>query len=88
MSSSRHVVDAAHTAADGQRDEHLVGGPRHRVEQDLAGVGGRGDVEEDDLVGALAVVGRRQLGRVAGVAQVLEPNALDHAAVRRRRGTG
>ena len=41
----------------------------------------RGDVEEDDLVGALVLVAHGQLDRVAGVAQVHELDALDHAAL-------
>ncbi len=40
----------------------------------------RGDVEEAELVGALAVVARRDLDRIAGVAQVDEADALDDAA--------
>ena len=40
----------------------------------------RGDVEEDQLVGALGVVAGGQLDRVAGVAQVDEVHALDDAA--------
>ena len=40
----------------------------------------RGDVEEDELVGALGVVARGQLDGVAGVAQVDEVRALDDAA--------
>jgi hypothetical protein len=43
-------------------------------------VGGR-DVEDDDLVGTLPLVGQRPLGRVAGVAQALEADALHDAAV-------
>ena len=39
-----------------------------------------GDVEEDQLVGALGVVALGQLDRVAGVAQVDEVGALDDAA--------
>ena len=39
----------------------------------------RGDVEEDELVGALGVVARGELDRVAGVAQVDEVRALDDA---------
>ncbi len=38
-----------------------------------------GDVEEHELVGALAVVVRGQLDRVAGVADVDEFDALDDA---------
>ena len=41
---------------------------------------GGGDVEEDELVGALAVVVGGQLDRVAGVADVDEFDALDDAA--------
>ena len=33
-----HVVDAAHSTADGQRDEDLVRRPFHGVEQDLSRV--------------------------------------------------
>ena len=40
---------------------------------------GGGDVEEDQLVAALAVVVGRELHRVAGVAELLEPRALHHA---------
>ena len=40
----------------------------------------RGDVEEDELVGAVRVVARGQLDRVAGVADVDEVRALDDAA--------
>ena len=47
----------------------------------LAPLVGGGDVEEDDLVGALVLVARRQLDRVAGVADVHELDALDHAAL-------
>ena len=46
----------------------------------MAGVGAGGDVEEDDLVGALGVVAGGQLDRVAGVDQVDEVDALDHPA--------
>ena len=39
-----------------------------------------GDVEEDQLVGALGVVAGGQLHRVPGVDEVDEPDALDHPA--------
>jgi hypothetical protein len=38
-----------------------------------------GDVEEGDLVGALLVVAARDFHRVAGVADIDEAHALDHA---------
>ena len=40
------------------------------------------DVEEDELVGAELGVTRRELNRVADVAQLLEANALDDTAGR------
>ena len=40
----------------------------------------RGDVQEHDLVGALAVVPGGQLDRIAGVDQIDEVDALDHPA--------
>ncbi len=40
-----------------------------------------GDVEEDELVGALAVVDGCELDRVAGVHEVHEVDALDHATL-------
>ena len=39
-----------------------------------------GDVEEDELVGALAVVAGGELHRIARVAQAHEVDALDHPA--------
>ena len=51
------------------------------VQDQVAAVAGGGDVEEGDLVGALAVVAARDLDRVAGVAQLGEIDALDDAAV-------
>ena len=40
-----------------------------------------GNVQEDDLVRSLAVVGTRQLHRIARVAQAHKVDALDHTAV-------
>ena len=73
-----HVLDPAHPAPDGERDEHAL---RHRldhVQQDVALIRARGDVEEAQLVGALLVVARRDLDRVARVAQPDEVDALHH----------
>ena len=76
-----HVVDGADAAADGERDEDLVGGPLDDVDHRAPAVGGGGDVEEDELVGALGVVEGGQLDRIAGVAQIDELDALDDPAV-------
>ena len=66
--------------ADGERDEHLLGGARDDLHRGGPALVGGGDVEEGQLVGALGVVRLGQLDRVAGVAQVLEVDALDHPA--------
>jgi hypothetical protein len=73
----RASSDRAHPTADGERDRDLVGHALDDVEHDVALVRRRGDVEEDELVGTLAVVDARELDRVAGVAQVDEVDALD-----------
>jgi hypothetical protein len=72
---------AADAAADGQRGEDLVGDAVDDIEEGLAALDGGGDVEQADLVGALAVVGAGGLDGVAGVAQAGEVDALDDAAV-------
>ena len=64
---SVHIGRRTHAAADGQRDEHLLGRAPHDVEGRLAVRRGRRDVQEGQLVGALRVVGARQLDRVARV---------------------
>ena len=68
-------------AADRERDEDLLGAARREIEDDVAALVRGGDVEEDELVGALRVVPRRQLDGVAGVADGHEVDALDHPAV-------
>ena len=71
----------ADAAADGERDEHLLGRAVDDVDHRVAAVARRRDVEEHQLVGALGVVAGGQLDRVAGVAQVDEVGALDDPAV-------
>ena len=52
-----------------------------QVGDDLATLVRGGDVEEDELVGALGVVARRELHGVAGVTQVDEVDTLHHPPV-------
>jgi len=73
------VGHLAYAAADGERHEHLVGRATRQLDHRGALVRGRGDVEEHELVGALAVVVGGQLDRVARVADVDEARALDDA---------
>src|SRR6478609_7231658 len=75
------VVGGADPAADGERDEDLLGGAAHHVVRRLTVTAGGGDVEERQLVGALGVVELGHLDGVARVAQVLEVDALDDAAL-------
>jgi hypothetical protein len=77
---SRDVVGTAHSPADGQRDEDLLGGAAHDVVGRRAVVHRRGHVEEGQLVGALSEVEGGELDGIAHVAQVLEVHALDDAA--------
>ena len=76
-----HLDDGPHAAADGQRDERPPGRPLDDVEERAAPLGRRGDVEEDELVGALGGVALGELGRIALVDEVDEPGALDDPAV-------
>ena len=75
------VLDGAHAAADGERHEAGFRRARHHVEDDVAVLVARGDVEEGQFVGAGRVIGDRRLDRIAGVAQIDELDALDDAAV-------
>ena len=58
-----------------------TGDPADDVDEGVTALGRRGDVEQAQLVGTLRVVGPSGLDRIAGVAQALEVDALDHAAV-------
>ena len=76
-----HVLDRPDAAADGERHEALFRRrPRH-LQDDGAVVGGGGDVEEAELVRPLSVVDLGLSDGIAGVAQVDEVDALDHATV-------
>ena len=74
------VLERGDPAADGEGDLELGGGALDQLEQRAAALERRGDVEEDELVGAELGVARRQLDGVADLAQALEADALDDAA--------
>ena len=60
--------------------KHVVGDAARQLDDRVALVARRGDVEEDELVGALGVVALGELDGIAGVADVDEVRALDDAA--------
>jgi hypothetical protein len=75
------IVDRADAAADRERNAKARAHTLHRLDLIAAALGRGRDVQDHDLVGALALVQRGALRRIAGVAQALEADALDHAAV-------
>ena len=72
---------AAHAAAHGQRHEALLGGAGDQIEHGAAVFMRRVDVEKTQLVRAGRVIGPRRFDRVAGIHEVDEVHALDHAAI-------
>ena len=72
-----HRTDAS---ADRQRNEDLARGAGHHAGHDFAGVARRGDVEEDEFVGAVAIVTVGEFDGVARIAQVDEVHTFDDTA--------
>ena len=75
-----HVGGGTDAATDGEGDEDCVRGAAHHAENGVALLVRGGDIEEDQLVDALAVVESSEFDGVAGVAQIDEGDALDDAA--------
>ena len=75
-----HVFDGSKSAADGQGNEHLIGGAPHHVMHDAAVfVRGR-NIQKNEFVRAFGVVKPGLFDGVAGVHDVYEAHAFDHAA--------
>src|SRR5207302_11502295 len=77
----RREVRGADPAADAERDAERSGDAPSEGDDGPPSLRRGGDVEEDDLVGPLTVVARCQCDGIAGVTQVHESRALDHAPV-------
>ena len=75
------IAGGAHASTDRQRNPQLPSNLPHHLVLVAAALGRGGDVQDDDLVRALTLVLEGALGRIAGVAQLLELDSLDHAAV-------
>ena len=76
-----HVGNVLETATHSIGNVHFLARSRCHRDGRLASFVGGSDVEEDDLVGTLLVVGVGQVDRVARIAQVDEVHALDDAPV-------
>src|SRR3954447_13674901 len=76
------VLERADAAPEGEWDRDLLGDACGDVHGSDTRVDRRGDVEEDELVGARLRVGSAELHWMADIAKPLEPNSLDDAAVR------
>ena len=72
------VGDCSKTAAYRERHETLLCRRGDDIVHDPPLVAGSGDVEENEFVGTLCVVGFGRLHRIAGVAKVLKFHAFDH----------
>ena len=75
------VVEAPNAATDRQGNVDALGGSAHDVEHDVPILVRCGDVEEDQLIRALRVLGECGRDGIAGVAQIDEPDALDDPTV-------
>jgi hypothetical protein len=75
------VIDGAQAAADGERHEALFGGGSDDVVHDLATVARSGDVEENEFVGTLGIIGLGALDRIAGIAELLKFHTFDDATI-------
>src|SRR5207247_6669835 len=75
------VVDSRYAAADGQRNEYLIGDRLDHAVEQRARLDARPDVEERQLVGSLPVIAACDLDGVPRIAQVDEIHALDDTPV-------
>ena len=81
LDSRVRVVFFPDTAADTQRQKDFAGYGLNGFGERLPLFDRGSDVENHDLVDALAVVAPRQCGRVTGVSEALEVDALDDRPV-------
>src|SRR5262249_47622856 len=64
------VVDATDASADRERDKYLPRGACDDIDHRLPRIAGSGDVEKNELIGALIVIARRKFNGVARIAQI------------------
>ena len=76
-----HACQVAKAAANGIGNGELLGRVRCHLDSRRAVVTRGGNVQEDDLVRTLAIVGAGQLHRITGIAQAHKVDAFDHTTV-------
>jgi hypothetical protein len=81
IEESSSIGERANTSADGEGYEEFTGGATDGIEQDRPGFAGGGDVKQDNFVGSGLGMTMRKFGRIAGIDQVDELNALYDATV-------
>ena len=75
-----HIFHRANPAAYGQGHEALGGRALDHIDHGGAIVGGCGDIEKNQLIRALRIVGLRALDRITGIAQFEEFRPFHHAS--------
>src|SRR5262249_36964528 len=75
------VVHVGDTAADGKGDEDLLSDAGSKVKKQTPLLVRGGDVQEDQVGRPPSVVGGGERDRIASIAQALEVDALDDAAL-------
>ena len=75
------ILHGSHPAAHGEGHEADLRRAAHHIQQRATPLVGSGNVEEAQFVGPGGVMGTGLLHRIAGVDEVDEVDALDHAAI-------
>jgi len=81
IQTARRLLHRADAAGDAERDVQQPGDVLHPAIVQRPPLRARGDVVEDQFVGALIAIARGQFGGVAHVHVALEAHALDHPPV-------
>jgi hypothetical protein len=79
--NTAEIVDLGDSPADRERDEHLLGDSGGNIEEQSTAFVRCGDIQENQFVSALAIVGGGQFHGIAGIAESEELNPLDHSAI-------
>ncbi len=75
------LFDRANAAPYREGDKDVLGHALDHVHHGLARANGRGDIQEDQLIGPGVAVAGPQLDRIAGVAEIQKVDTLDNAIV-------